>query len=273
MCPLCFPTETTTSCTCQREIRSLVSHVSAAVSERIAHALHKAPLLVVLSQIRRTNPRPRPSHMGHTLTGSPLILAGGSLQPPGIVHVTKRVAWCTWVVFFAQCLRSVCRSTLVSKEPESMLAHMFRDKSKSWLQRKFLGERVAVCLLLNGFRWICFRCVGEQAGPARGLPHRPQPWILWAYSQLLETRTAHYQRRHKYTGWAMLWILNNGFVSLCQNLTMISPPGVLEEARFFGIELLADQLEAGIKVNISVARDLQHCTRLLWTSGTFLVYI
>lgn len=37
-----------------------------------------------------------------------------------------------WLCLMCPCV--VFRSTLVSKEPESMLAHMFREKGKLWLQ-------------------------------------------------------------------------------------------------------------------------------------------
>lgn len=86
------------------------------------------------------------------------------------------------------------RSTLVSKEPESMLAHMFRDKdvwgNKQDSQGAFLIDRS---------------------------PDYFEPILNYLrHGQL---------------------IVNQG----------INPLGVLEEARFFGIEQLAEQLEALIK--------------------------
>lgn len=94
----------------------------------------------------------------------------------------------------------------------------------------------------------CSRCVGEHARRTWGLLNRPQPWILWAYSQLLETRPAHHQWRHKYTRWAFWRTRINLRRVIKFNSFIECLPGVLEEARFFGIEQLAEQLEVAIKV-------------------------
>lgn len=88
------------------------------------------------------------------------------------------------------------RSTLVSKEPESMLAHMFRDKD-----------------------------VWGNKQDSQG-----------AY--LIDRSPEYFEPILNYLRHGQL-IINEG----------INPLGVLEEARFFGIEKLADQLETLIKAS------------------------
>lgn len=100
-----------------------------------------------------------------------------------------------------------------------------------------------------------FRCVGKQAWPTGGVPHRSQSRILWAHPELSQTWTAHHKRwnqparykTHTHTCTQMPELVY--FSGLCPFLTSVAPPaGVLEEARFFGIEQLAEQLETLIKV-------------------------
>ncbi|XP_053728595.1 BTB/POZ domain-containing protein KCTD9b isoform X1 [Synchiropus splendidus] len=88
------------------------------------------------------------------------------------------------------------RSTLVSKEPESMLAHMFREKDV-WGNKR----------------------------DSRG-----------AY--LIDRSPDYFEPILNYLRHGQM-IINDG----------INPRGVLEEARFFGIEPLAEQLEALIKAS------------------------
>uniref|UniRef100_A0A8C5BPE8 BTB/POZ domain-containing protein KCTD9 n=1 Tax=Gadus morhua TaxID=8049 RepID=A0A8C5BPE8_GADMO len=91
-------------------------------------------------------------------------------------------------------LFTTTRSTLVSKEPESMLAHMFRDK-----------------------------CVWGNRQDEHG-----------AY--LIDRSPEYFEPILNYLRHGQL-IINEG----------VNIRGVLEEARFFGIEQLGDQLEAALK--------------------------
>ncbi|XP_041754575.1 BTB/POZ domain-containing protein KCTD9 isoform X3 [Coregonus clupeaformis] len=92
------------------------------------------------------------------------------------------------------CCFTTTRSTLVSKQPESMLAHMFRDKD-----------------------------VWGNKQDSQG-----------AY--LIDRSPGYFEPILNYLRHGQL-IINDG----------INPLGVLEEARFFGIEQLAEQLETLIK--------------------------
>lgn len=97
-----------------------------------------------------------------------------------------------------------------------------------------------------------FRCLGEQAGLSGGVSNRPQSGLLWAHPELSETRTAHHQRRHQPFGYDRHTLSTHALVSRLLRVLILSrtPAGVLEEARFFGIEQLAEQLETLIKVSV-----------------------
>uniref|UniRef100_A0A673YI70 BTB/POZ domain-containing protein KCTD9 n=1 Tax=Salmo trutta TaxID=8032 RepID=A0A673YI70_SALTR len=92
-------------------------------------------------------------------------------------------------------LFTTTRSTLVSKEPESMLAHMFREKD------------------------------------------------VWGNKQ--DERGAYLIDRSPEYFEPILNYLRHGQLIINEGINLL---GVLEEARFFGIEQLADQLEVAIKV-------------------------
>lgn len=95
---------------------------------------------------------------------------------------TRYVAPPTLPLFFGGCPPSfrcsppspfrLLRSTLVSKEPESMLAHMFRGKGDARLRGG--GRRAAE----GDGSGLCCRCLGQQAGRCGGVPDRPQPRVL-----------------------------------------------------------------------------------------------
>lgn len=151
------------------------------------------------------------------------------------------------------------RSTLVSKEPESMLAHMFREK----------GE--VTQYTLNFIMWK----------RNDGAPYLT-PWCLlfvfdpdvWGNKQdsqgafLIDRSPDYFEPILNYLRHGQL-IINEGINplgttdALLQALTTskglhhfltfsLSLAGVLEEARFFGIEQLAEQLETLIKVSVCV---------------------
>uniref|UniRef100_A0A673YYC7 BTB/POZ domain-containing protein KCTD9 n=1 Tax=Salmo trutta TaxID=8032 RepID=A0A673YYC7_SALTR len=94
-------------------------------------------------------------------------------------------------------LFTTTRSTLVSKEPESMLAHMFREKAAVW------GNKQDEC---------------------------------GAY--LIDRSPEYFE--------PILNYLRHGQLIINEGINLL---GVLEEARFFGIEQLAEQLEVAIKNN------------------------
>ncbi|XP_034457493.1 BTB/POZ domain-containing protein KCTD9b isoform X1 [Hippoglossus hippoglossus] len=113
------------------------------------------------------------------------------------------------------------RSTLVRKEPESMLAHMFREKGDDTTQRSSLhlnrdGPLFNFLSVLNSDGW------GNKQD-SQG-----------AY--LIDRSPDYFEPILNYLRHGQL-IINDG----------INPLGVLEEARFFGIEPLAEQLETLIK--------------------------
>ena len=120
----------------------------------------------------------------------------------------------------------------------------------------FCGRRHFTWLtVVNLMKWLIldFRCVGEQAGLSGGVPDRSQSGLLWTHSELPETRTAHHQRRHQPSGYEThLQTPAQGCRSQSVLTCSVSSAGVLEEARFFGIEQLAEQLETLIKVCVSV---------------------
>ena len=229
-----FLTETTMCCTCQREIHSSVraamsaAGVPSTVSGSVTRGLNNSasfslvclrssrwsqgPSWSAWSSHRLADPQHRRASLHHHQVRVLGSRAMDTTQQTGPVRTTRcvYVNFVSWLcVFGVLCFRS----TLVSKEPESMLAHMFREKGKLWQPepKPYISD-LWLCLGLNwkSLRWnhpywmwfinrcVCSRCVGEQAGSTWGLPYRPQPWILWAYSQLPETRSAHYQWRHKY---------------------------------------------------------------------------
>nr|XP_029505800.1 BTB/POZ domain-containing protein KCTD9-like isoform X3 [Oncorhynchus nerka] len=117
------------------------------------------------------------------------------------------------------CCFTTTRSTLVSKEPASMLAHMFRDKdvwgNKQDSQGAYLIDRSPGYFepILNYLRHGQL-IINDGINPL-GMPH---------------THNVHTGLTHTHT--------NSYFISFS---------GVLEEARFFGIEQLAEQLENLIK--------------------------
>lgn len=161
---------------------------------------------------------------------------------------TRLPPWTVWFYFNRLC---VCffRSTLVSKEPESMLAHMFREKGDTTQKNTQLPPRlISLFAIWHLSSCVWFRCLGEQAGLSGGVPDRSQSRLLWTHSELSETRTAHHQRRHQPSGYNR-HTFKRVFSTLQSFLIFsLSAAGVLEEARFFGIEQLAEQLETLIKV-------------------------
>ncbi|XP_029018339.1 BTB/POZ domain-containing protein KCTD9a isoform X1 [Betta splendens] len=120
-------------------------------------------------------------------------------------------------------LFTTTRSTLVSKEPESMLAHMFRDTSKSQPLGAHVALRLREALLLNGS--LC-----------------PLASDVWGNKQ--DRHGAYLIDRSPEYFEPILNYLRHGQLIINDSINI---RGVLEEARFFGIEPLADQLEAAIK--------------------------
>lgn len=136
---------------------------------------------------------------------------------------------------------------------------MFREKGDK-TQNQNSHECSSLFLNANSYH-IYLRCLGEQAGLSGGLSDRPESRLLWTHSELSETRSADHQRRDQPSGWDKNL---QGWVQQSQPHTLfwqsVSSVGVLEEARFFGIEQLAEQLETLIKV-------FNQCTRsrLYWS--------
>ncbi|XP_058869628.1 BTB/POZ domain-containing protein KCTD9-like isoform X1 [Acipenser ruthenus] len=120
------------------------------------------------------------------------------------------------------------RTTLVNKEPDSMLAHMFQDRGGSLVASSLSKTRA-------------FKGIPPLFSPP-ALPCFLSPSELWGNKQ--DPRGAYLIDRSPEYFEPILNYLRHGQLIVNEGINLL---GVLEEARFFGIEQLAEQLEVAIK--------------------------
>ncbi|XP_046728137.1 BTB/POZ domain-containing protein KCTD9a isoform X1 [Silurus meridionalis] len=131
-------------------------------------------------------------------------------------------------------LFTTTRSTLVSKEPDSMLAHMFRGKGKT-----FLHTSVSICYKMTNMSSFSYNC------PCAVLCF-PSLFcaVVDVWGNKRDVRGAYLIDRSPEYFEPILNYLRHGQLIVNEGINLL---GVLEEARFFGIEQLAEQIEVAIK--------------------------